>query len=66
MIDRTISPMGGRLLKRWVALPSKNINLIKNRHLSVKYFIENESSLELIQSNIKEIGDLERLISNLK
>ena len=65
VIDRTISPMGGRLLKRWVALPSKNINLIKNRHLSVKYFIENESSLELIQSNIKEIGDLERLISKV-
>ena len=40
VIDKTISPMGGRLLKRWVALPSKNIKLIRNRHLTVKYLID--------------------------
>ncbi|HJN53689.1 MAG TPA: DNA mismatch repair protein MutS [Flavobacteriaceae bacterium] len=63
VIDQTISPMGGRLLKRWVALPSKNIKLIQKRHLTVKYLIDNESSLNIIQDNIREIGDLERLIS---
>ena len=65
VIDNTISPMGGRLLKRWVALPSKNIKLIRNRHLSVKYLIDNETVLSGIQENIKEIGDLERLISKV-
>ena len=65
VIDKTISPMGGRLLKRWVALPSKNIKLIRNRHLTVKYLLENETSLSSIQGNIKEIGDLERLISKV-
>ena len=65
VIDKTISPMGGRLLKRWVALPSKNIKLIRNRHLTVKYLLENETSLSSIQENIKEIGDLERLISKV-
>ena len=65
VIDKTISPMGGRLLKRWVALPSKNIKLIRNRHLTVKYLIDNETSLSSIQENIKEIGDLERLISKV-
>ena len=65
VIDKTISPMGGRLLKRWVALPSKNIKLIRNRHLTVKYLIDNETALGSIQENIKEIGDLERLISKV-
>ena len=65
VIDKTISPMGGRLLKRWVALPSKNIKIIKDRHLTVKYFIDDESCLNSIQENINEIGDLERLISKV-
>tara|TARA_Y100000746_G_scaffold232754_1_gene251187 strand:+ start:6679 stop:9285 length:2607 start_codon:yes stop_codon:yes gene_type:complete len=65
VIDETISPMGGRLLKRWVALPSKNIKIIQDRHLTVKYFIDNESCLNIIQENINEIGDLERLISKV-
>ena len=65
VIDETISPMGGRLLKRWVALPSKNIKIIQDRYLTVKYFIDNESCLNIIQENINEIGDLERLISKV-
>ena len=65
VIDKTISPMGGRLLKRWFALPSKNIKLIRKRHMIVKYLIDNETSLNSIQENIKEIGDLERLISKV-
>ena len=65
VIDKTISPMGGRLLKRWVALPSKNIKIIQDRHLTVKYFIDDELCLNSIQENINEIGDLERLISKV-
>jgi DNA mismatch repair protein MutS len=45
VIDKTISPMGGRLLKRWLALPLKDINRIKKRHDIVKYFIDNDDFL---------------------
>ena len=65
IIDKTISPMGGRLLKRWMALPLKNIKDIQKRHEIVKYFIENESFFEQINYQIKQISDLERLISKV-
>lgn len=65
VIDKTNSPMGSRLLKRWLALPLKDINKIRNRHEVVAYFKENQSVLKNIQSHIKQISDLERLISKI-
>ncbi|MDB4292309.1 DNA mismatch repair protein MutS [Maribacter sp.] len=65
VIDKTISPMGGRLLKRWLALPLKNIEKIRRRHQVVSFFSEKESLLEKVRQNIKQIGDLERLISKV-
>jgi len=65
IIDKTISPMGGRLLKRWLALPLKNIEKIRLRHQAVAYFMEDEVLLEKVRHNIKQIGDLERLISKV-
>jgi len=65
IIDKTISPMGGRLLKRWLALPLKNIEKIKQRHEVVSYLNKNKSTLGSIQNYIKQIGDLERLISKI-
>jgi len=65
VIDKTISPMGGRLLKRWLALPLKDINSIKKRHDIVKYFIDNDSFFELSISQIKQISDIERLVSKV-
>ncbi|VAW19434.1 DNA mismatch repair protein MutS [hydrothermal vent metagenome] len=65
VIDKTISPMGGRLLKRWLALPLKDINRIKNRHDIVKYFIDNEKFFSLSISQIKQISDIERLVSKV-
>ncbi|WP_457609556.1 DNA mismatch repair protein MutS [Lutibacter sp.] len=65
VIDKTISPMGGRLLKRWLALPLKDINRIKNRHDIVKYFIDNENFFSLSISQIKQISDIERLVSKV-
>ena len=65
IIDQTISPMGGRLLKRWLALPLKNIDEIQKRHEIVKYFIENEAFFNQINFQIKQISDLERLISKV-
>ena len=65
VIDKTISPMGGRLLKRWVALPLKKIDKITNRHEIVSYLIKKQPVLTAIQTNIKCIGDIERLISKV-
>lgn len=63
VIDKTISPMGGRLLKRWLALPLKNVEKIKQRHEVVDYLTKDVTLLQKIQNQIKHIGDLERLIS---
>ncbi len=65
VIDRTLSPMGGRLLKRWLALPLKDINKIKSRHEVVSYLKDNQIILKEIQHQIKQISDLERLISKI-
>lgn len=65
VIDKTISPMGGRLLKRWLALPLKDVQKIRGRHEVVKYFKEQREELELVQHQIKQISDLERLISKI-
>ncbi len=65
VIDRSISPMGGRLMKRWVALPLKDVNLINKRHDVVDFFIQHEELKEKQQVYIKQIGDIERLVSKI-
>ena len=65
VIDKTLSPMGGRLLKRWLALPLKDINKITGRHEVVAYLKDNQEVLQQIQYQIKQISDLERLISKV-
>jgi len=65
VIDKTISPMGGRLLKRWLALPLKSAEKIHYRHELVKYCIENDDFLETIQYQLQQISDIERLISKV-
>ncbi len=65
VIDKTISPMGGRLLKRWLALPLKNIEKIRRRHQVISYLTQDETVLHKLQHNIKQMGDLERLISKV-
>tara|TARA_R110000868_G_scaffold52221_4_gene165282 strand:+ start:74607 stop:77219 length:2613 start_codon:yes stop_codon:yes gene_type:complete len=65
VIDKTISPMGGRMLKRWLALPLKNIEKIRRRHQVIAYLYQNENILQKLQHHIKQIGDLERLISKV-
>ena len=65
VIDKTLSPMGSRLLKRWLALPLKDINKIRNRHEVVSYLKVNQNILKQIQHQIKQISDLERLISKI-
>ncbi len=65
VIDKTLSPMGARLLKRWLALPLKDASKIKNRHEVVAYLKDNPEVLQKIQYQIKQISDLERLISKV-
>lgn len=65
VIDKTISPMGGRLLKRWLALPLKNIKDIKKRHELVKFFIDSDEFSKTVTYQLKQISDLERLISKV-
>ena len=65
IIDKTISPMGGRMLKRWLALPLKNAKKIKGRHEVIQYLLDNTEVLDKVQHQIKQIGDVERLISKI-
>jgi DNA mismatch repair protein MutS len=63
VVDKTISPMGARLLKRWIALPLKEVKTVNDRLDVVDYFIQHPEIKEIIRSKIFEIGDIERIIS---
>ena len=65
ILDHSITPMGSRLLKRWVAFPLKEKQLIDDRLSAVEFLIQESSEKDDIINNIKEIGDLERLISKV-
>lgn len=65
VLDRTISPMGARLLHRWVTLPLKEIQPINDRLNVVQELITNDELNNLLSLNIAEVGDLERLISKV-
>ncbi|MDR1552385.1 MAG: DNA mismatch repair protein MutS [Prevotellaceae bacterium] len=63
VIDKTISPMGARLLRRWISLPLKDIRIINSRLNAVEYFLKNSDICEKITEKIYEIGDIERIMS---
>jgi DNA mismatch repair protein MutS len=65
VIDKTVSPMGSRLMKRWIALPLKDIKSVNERLDIVEYFMKNPEIKEEIEEQIAQIGDLERLISKV-
>lgn len=65
VMDRTISPMGSRLLKRWLSLPLKDIQPVNERLDVVQYLFENKNITDEITGLIRQIGDLERLISKI-
>ena len=65
VIDKTLSPMGSRTLKRWLALPLKKIEKIEQRHEVVAYLLSHTDTLSLIKDNISRMGDIERLISKV-
>jgi DNA mismatch repair protein MutS len=65
IMDRTISPMGGRLLKRWIALPLKDIQPVNERLDIVSYMVGDQAARGEIARLTGEIGDLERLVSKV-
>lgn len=65
VIDKTISPMGGRLLRRWITFPLKDIRAINERLDVVDCFFRNPDFREVIEDNLHRIGDLERIVSKV-
>ena len=65
IMDSTVSPMGARLLKRWVSTPLKQIQVIQERLNSVEYTIKDQDFYHQLVQKIKSIGDLERLIAKV-
>ncbi|KAA6311439.1 DNA mismatch repair protein MutS, partial [termite gut metagenome] len=63
VIDKTVSPMGARMLKRWLIFPLKDAKLINDRLNIVEYFFRNLEFKDLIEGQLRLIGDLERILS---
>ena len=65
ILDKTQTAMGGRLLKKWISAPLRELDPIKKRHDSVEELLKNKKIRKELNENLKEIGDLERLISRI-
>jgi DNA mismatch repair protein MutS len=65
ILDQTATPMGGRLLKKWVVLPLTSLPEIENRHEVVAFFLKNNPIAQEAETYMRQMGDLERLISRV-
>ena len=65
IIDRTITPMGGRLLHRWMAFPLKEVRPIRNRQTVVEYLFRHPQEREVIRESLQRIYDMERVVSKI-
>ncbi len=65
VLDKTISPMGARLLKRWLSFPLKDAEPIRTRHSIVEFFTQNDDFSYEIATQIALIGDMERIVSKV-
>lgn len=65
VLDRTISPMGSRTMKRWLMLPLKSVKEISQRHDAVEYFLKRNEIADSVRMHLEQIGDIERLISKV-
>jgi len=65
ILDRTLSPMGGRMMKRWISLPLKDTSVLNTRLDIVEYLIDHPEVKEEMEELIREVGDLERLLSRV-
>lgn len=65
VLDHTLTPMGARLLRRWIVMPLKDRQPIEDRLNVVDYFLQNEALRETLGQQLHQLGDLERLISKI-
>ena len=65
VIDRTICPMGARLMKRWLVFPLKDVRPINDRLDVVEYFFRQPDFRDLVEEQLHRIGDLERILSKV-
>ncbi len=65
ILDRTITPMGGRTLRRWIAFPLKSVRAIRNRQSVVEYFFRYPEVREQLSENLLRIQDMERLVGKV-
>lgn len=65
IVDQTITPPGSRMMRRWMVLPLKDLTPIQERHEIVDYFLQQVDFKSTIENHLKEVGDLERIISKV-
>ena len=65
VVNRTMTPMGGRMLRRWLVMPLNDVHAIEQRLVFTDYFYKNKDVLKSLQGLLKEIGDLERMSSKI-
>ncbi|EJW95669.1 protein containing DNA mismatch repair protein MutS, core domain protein [gut metagenome] len=65
VIDKTISPMGSRMLRRWILFPLKDVKPIEERQNVVDFLFRKPEIKELLENQLGQIGDLERIISKV-
>lgn len=65
VIDKTVSPMGGRMLRRWIVFPLKDVTPITNRQNVVEYFFREPEMRDDIEELLQQVGDLERIVSKI-
>lgn len=65
ILDNTVSPMGARLLKRWLLMPLKELDPIRQRHDAVEFFIKDPALRSALAQHIHECGDIERLVAKI-
>ncbi|MBO5704273.1 MAG: DNA mismatch repair protein MutS [Bacteroidaceae bacterium] len=65
IIDRTLTPMGARMLNRWTLFPLRTVRDIEERHNSVEHFFRNPDFRDICQTELQRIGDLERIVSKI-
>ena len=65
IVDKTITPMGCRMLKRWISMPLKDVRPIRDRQSVVEFFFKDPELKENLEKHLRPIGDLERLVSKV-
>ena len=65
VLDHTLSPMGARLLRRWLIFPLRDVRAIGTRHDGIAYYLQNPEFRELMDEQLRRVGDLERIASKI-